>query len=194
LKIGIDIDGVLTDIEQFELDYGSKYYIENTNKKLKNPFGYGSQKIFKGSYKEDTKFWEKAIYQYIKEPTRKFANEVIKKMKNEGNEIYIITARTSDLSYCDITKEQMEQIVKIWLKENDIYYDKIIFTNESKLKYCLDNNITIMIEDKPKNVKELSTVMPVICFDARYNQKCKGRNIIRCYSWYDIYDKIKNLI
>ena len=26
--------------------------------------------------------------------------------------------------------------------------------------------------------------------DARYNQECKGKNIYRCYSWYDIYAKI----
>ena len=29
MKIGIDIDGVLTDIEQWQLDYGSKFYYEN---------------------------------------------------------------------------------------------------------------------------------------------------------------------
>ena len=28
MKIGIDIDGVLTDVEQWQLDYGSKYYYE----------------------------------------------------------------------------------------------------------------------------------------------------------------------
>lgn len=26
MKIGIDIDGVLTDIERWQLDYGSKYF------------------------------------------------------------------------------------------------------------------------------------------------------------------------
>lgn len=28
MRIGIDIDGVLTDIEQWQLDYGSKFYYE----------------------------------------------------------------------------------------------------------------------------------------------------------------------
>ena len=28
MKIGIDIDGVLTDIEQWQLDYGSKFFYE----------------------------------------------------------------------------------------------------------------------------------------------------------------------
>ena len=29
MRIGIDIDGVLTDIEQFVIDYISKYCVEN---------------------------------------------------------------------------------------------------------------------------------------------------------------------
>ena len=28
MRIGIDKDGVLTDVEQWQLDYGSKYYYE----------------------------------------------------------------------------------------------------------------------------------------------------------------------
>ena len=28
MRIGIDIDGVLTDIERFQLDYGSKFFDE----------------------------------------------------------------------------------------------------------------------------------------------------------------------
>ncbi len=32
--------------------------------------------------------------------------------------------------------------------------------------------------------------LPVICYDAQYNKHCNGNNIIRCYSWYDIYEKL----
>ncbi len=45
-----------------------------------------------------------------------------------------------------------------------------------------------------ENINIISKKIPVICFDAKYNQQCKGRNIIRCYSWYDIYAKIQELI
>ena len=30
-----------------------------------------------------------------------------------------------------------------------------------------------------------------MCFDTRYNKNCEGKNIIRVYSFYDIYEKIK---
>ena len=34
MKIGIDIDGVLTDVEQWQLDYGSKFFYEKRQMKL----------------------------------------------------------------------------------------------------------------------------------------------------------------
>ena len=51
-----------------------------------------------------------------------------------------------------------------------------------------------MIEDEPKCINSVAARLPVICFNAKYNEQCKGNNIIRCYSWYDIYNKIKEWI
>mgnify|MGYP000699688384 FL=1 len=50
-----------------------------------------------------------------------------------------------------------------------------------------------MIEDKPKNINTISNEIPVICYHANYNEQCNGKNIYRCYSWYDIYRKIKEI-
>lgn len=36
MRIGIDIDGVLTDIEKWQLDYGSKFYFEKYGKEILN--------------------------------------------------------------------------------------------------------------------------------------------------------------
>lgn len=177
MRIGIDIDGVLTDIEQWQLDYGSKFIFEQYHKGIINSEGYDIEEIFNVDKKVEDEFWEKYLYEYVKnEPARKFASEVIKKMKEEGKEIYIITARY--LTNRDTAEgESMRQIVKKWLKENKIYYDKIIFSPE----------------DKVENINNISKNIPVICFNARYNKECNGKNIYRCYSWYDVYDKIKNI-
>lgn len=45
-----------------------------------------------------------------------------------------------------------------------------------------------MIEDKVDN--KISIIILVICFHARYNKECKGKNIYRVYNWYDIYNLI----
>ena len=197
MRIGIDIDGVLTDIEKWQLDYGSKFYYENYNKEIVNPKGYETNDIFNSTVECDDLFWDKYFKEYsINVEARKFASEVISKLKQDGYEINIITARVSFLSHSAniMTKEENEQIVKDWLKKNDIYYDNIIFSPEDKLDICLNNNIDIIIEDKVDNINKISTKIPVICFNAGYNEECKGENIFRVYTWYDIYNTIKNKI
>lgn len=192
MNIGIDIDGVLTDIEKFQLDYGSKLCFELLGKTIKDSNGYDIAQIFDVSQDSDEEFWNKYLWEYAtKEKARKFADEITKKLEEDGNKIYIITARY--LTNKDTEDgEKMRNTVKSWLKENNIYYDKIIFSPEDKLDICINNNIDIMIEDKVENIEKISTKIPVIAYNANYNKECKGPNIIRCYSWYDIYSKILN--
>ncbi len=193
MRIGIDIDGVLTDIEQWQLDYGSKVVFEQYHKGIVNSNGYDIKEIFDVESNLDDDFWREYLYDYAtKEPARKFSDEVTNKLKEDGNEIYIITARfLTDKD--DENSIKMRDIVTNWLKEYNIFYDKIIFSPEEKLDICLENNIDLMIEDKVDNINTISKQIPVICFDARYNQECNGKNIYRCYSWYDIYNKIQNI-
>lgn len=193
MKIGIDIDGVLTNIEQWQLDYGSKIIFEQYNKNIRNSNGYDIKEIFNIEERLEDEFWEEYIYEYAKkEPARKFSGEVTNKLKEDGNEIYIITARYfTDRN--DENGQKMRDIVINWLKEYNIYYDKIIFSPDEKLDVCIENNIDLMIEDKVENINNISQKIPVICFDARYNKECIGKNIYRCYSWYDIYAKIQNI-
>lgn len=196
MRIGIDIDGVLTDIEQWQLDYGSKFYFEKYGKEIQNNEGYETTEIFKVDSKLDDEFWTEYFKDYsINVDVRKFASEVIKKLKQDGNEIYIITARGSFLSHSAnvMLFEENKKIVLEWLRKNEIEYDKIIFSPEDKLSICLENNIDVMVEDKVDNINKISTRIPVICFHAGYNKNCKDNNIFRCYSWYDIYSKISSI-
>ena len=189
MRIGIDIDGVLTDIEQWQLDCGGKFF-SKLNKSVVNKDGYEITEIFNVSDELDSQFWNEYLYEYVtKEPSRKYASEVIKKLKDSGNEIYIITARyLTDRNTED--GQRMKQIVIDWLKQQNIIYDEIIFAPEDKLQICLENNIDVMIEDKVANIEKISTRLPVICFHAGYNKHCKNDNIYRVYTWYDIYNLI----
>lgn len=190
MRIGIDIDGVITDIERFIADYGTKYCKEN-NLPINIKAGeYDEFKTFNWTEEQGIKFWNEYIVYYATEyPARDFASEVIQKLKEEGHEIYIVTARND----YGVPKEyigKMKDFVSQWLKDNNISYDKIIYTEGSKLPYCVGNYIELMIEDSPENIKDVSTKIPVLCFDCNYNRNIEGKNITRVYSWYDVYDKI----
>ncbi len=191
MNIGIDIDGVLLDLERFAIDYGTKFCIEeNLNLKI-NIQEYWEKLKFSWTEEQENKFWNKYIIKYFKQyPPREFASEIIKKLKKEGNKIYIITARNEEgLPQEEYGKSQ--EITKTWLNENNIEYDKLIFTPDSeKLEQCLKNNVEIMIEDSPTNIKNISEKIPVIKYNCSYNENILGKNIIRTYSWYQIYDII----
>ena len=196
MRIGIDIDGVLTNLEQFHLDYGSKYCVQNNIAFDIVEMSYDISETFKISKEQEKDLWNKYLSIYAKdEKARPLASEVIKKLKKEGHEIYIITARWSTDRYDDIGKN-MREVVKEWLIEHEIIYDKLIFSKtlkEKKSQEIIDNEIDLMIEDSPININELSSIIPIICFDARYNRDCINDKIIRCYSWYDIYAKIQKI-
>ena len=117
------------------------------------------------------------------------------KYKNAYTEVYEILEQLDEEEYNKIPSEVIKaieenrNIVLNWLKINQIHYDNIIFSPEDKLEICKQNNIDLMIEDKPKNINTISNEIPVICYHANYNEQCNGKNIYRCYSWYDIYRK-----
>lgn len=194
MRIGIDIDGVLTNIGQFVIDYASKYCVENNIEYTVGEIDYDYCKTLNISREVEENFWNEYLEHYaVDEKARTFAAEVIEKLKNDGHEIYIITARLS-ISKDDDSKSKMKEVVKKWLSENKIVYDELIFSKaekERKLQEIIENKIDLMIEDNPSNIEELSNIIPIICYDAEYNRTCTSDKVTRCYSWYDIYRNIK---
>lgn len=186
MRIGIDIDGVITNLEVFELEYASKF-IKKTGIGIMNDLSkYSVKEAFHWNEEEEDEFWEWCIQEFVENKPRTFASEVINKLKEE-NEIYIITART--LKELD----NMQEVTKKFLQKYNINYDKIIFADEDKLQTCIEQGIDLMIEDKPSNVMKISTKIPVLCMDARYNRECEGENITRVFSWYNVLEKIEEM-
>lgn len=193
MRIGIDIDGVLTDEHSFIIDFASKYLNERNIPYTVHKDIYDSEKVFDVSKEVWREFWKEHIFYYSKNvQARPFASEVINKLKKENIEIFIITARYYT-TYENEHTEEMQKIVKEWLNNNNIPYDKIIFSEE-KVDICKKYEIDLMIEDKPENILSISNEIPVICYDHLYNAKLNNKNIIRCYSWYDIYEKLLEFI
>ena len=188
MNIGIDIDGVLADIEPYVFEYGSKLLydkgrsLENIDKEK-----YETYQIFNWDRDDEHEFWDKYMLDYYTNaPTRIFASEVIRKLKEEGHNIYIITAR--GISEKDIYS-YLKDMTRKWLKENDIYYDEIFFEKDKK-KIIREHNIDVMIEDYEKNIRQLEEDCEIIVFDCIYNKNVKEH--LRVNSWYEILYLIEN--
>ena len=193
MRIGIDIDGVLTNIEQFVINHVSKYCVENKIAYHIGDSNYDYCKTFHISKEIENSFWKQYLEYYaIHEKARPFASEIVKKLKEDGHEIYIITSRWL-ANRDDEVGRRMREIVKNWLNDDKLIFSKA--SNESKYQEIMENEIDLMVEDNPNNIKELKNYIPVICYDAGYNKDCVDDDrMTRCYSWYDIYSKINNIM
>lgn len=199
MNIGIDIDGVLQNLYKFIIEEGMKYCKENNKGELVNPNSYNTPEIYGWDDKTDTDFWVKNIFSYAEEgEVIPKASENLKKLKQDGHTLCIITARwlgnaeTSSL-FQENVGDKMRNTVKEWLARNDIIYDNIIFSGEDKSKYIIENNIDVMIEDSPRNLIDLSKITKMICVDWPYNRGIENDNIYRCYNWDGVYQKIYEL-
>ncbi len=201
MNIGIDIDGVLTNMRKFEIEEGIKYCEKTKIGGLVNSDAYSSTDMFNWDEETDFDFWKENIFKYAEtgEVMEGAANNT-KKLKEDGHKLYIITARwLANDEENAITKnnneirEKMRETVKGWLRKNNIEYDKIIFSGEDKSKHIIENKIDIMIEDSPNNLKQLSKLTKMICMDWNYNKEVDGEKIYRCYNWDEIYSYITNV-
>ena len=108
------------------------------------------------------------------------------KSKNElqgGDNYLILTAYQSDT---DKLMDYLKKLESSFGVSFTIAKDIDLYNNDKYTSfYCKINQ---------DNINKISTRIPVICFHAGYNKNCIGDNIIRCYSWYDIYSKINKMV
>lgn len=145
MKIGIDIDDVLTNTSEVIKEYLIKY--EKSGDGISH-----FVEVMKGDMPTENikNFFSEYLIEIIKRLTLKDNSQnVIKRFSNNGNEIIFITSRGDEKC------QGSERATIEFLKNNNIKYDKIIFNANNKQKICLDNKIDIMIDDSVKNCEAI---------------------------------------
>lgn len=117
------------------------------------------------------------------------ANAIIKKLKDEGNEIYFVTARLMNIDGCDT-----EGITRKSLNKFDIPYDYLYLCISDKVKFFKDNGIDICIEDSYETCKQMiDNGIKAILMTTKMNAQIEDEDIIRVNNWNDIYTEIKKM-
>ena len=189
MKIGIDIDNVLSNFNEVLLND----YLEH-DKTLNN-----SGIIHKDEYIRKMFDWNASYEQdYYKNNIERIASlftpikdssKYVNKLKEEGNEIYIISGRDNG-EY----SEPYNMTIN-WLKKNNIPYDKLILTNaykhQEKADICKAIGIDVMIDDSINVCTKCSECnIECILFETPFNKKENRFN--RLKSWKEIYNYISN--
>ena len=209
MNIGIDVDGVLADVADYQLRIGAPYFKEKFGRDIIDPDAFDVRDIYGCTEEERKKFGWDTIWTYIIHyPAREKASQVIRKLKDEGNKIYLITGRVYVTNPKNMGKFfpspvkgllclLSRTILKRWLKRNGIPYDGIHYCSEhyvsDKYTGCRRFSVDVMIDDKAENIIALSKLMKVICFDAPYNRNCEGENIYRAHNWDEVHALIKEM-
>lgn len=194
--IGIDVDGVLVDMELYQIKYGTRYFQKKYNKEIVNPKGYDIQDIFDCTVQEREEFWTKYIWKYcLKEPMTLGAAETVNKLRKQGHKIYIVTGRAHTTEK-GIVGMIFRWMLKSWLKKNHFKYDKIFFCAErdsstDKFDVCIREKVDVLVDDKPENLLALKNKIQVICYPAAWNEDRKELNEYRINKFEKISGKIQ---
>ena len=195
MRIGLDIDDTTFITVKSMIKYADLYDIEVLGRTGTN----GNLGLIQNRYYLEALYgWDKetkfdffnTYYKYVLEECTVMPNadEVIRKLKNEGNEIYFITARLTNISNCNT-----EEITKKSLEKFNIPYDKLIVNASDKLEVCKENNIQMFIEDSFETCKQLQeNRIKSYLMTTKMNENIDAGDIERVSSWNEIYNKINN--
>lgn len=179
MKIGIDCDGVLTDMSEYIYEYGEKWF----KRKPSNPDSYSVTEIFDCTDKEEFLFGLRYFFTYCKKwPPRTDAVKINNMLINDGHQLYEITARKFVMMKNPLGWYSRHVFEK-WLKKygfifNGIYYCSENNSPKDKLEGCRKFDIDIMIDDKPEVAMYLAeNDIKVFLVDAKYNQEVRHNNI-----------------
>lgn len=189
MRIGLDIDNVVTDFDKKILEEFFKEDKNKRNRGIVNPDGNWIKNCFDWSNEEIEDFFNKNMQEFAKvlEP-RENAKYYMDKLLADGHNLYLISHRV----YPHYTKPY--EITKKWLEDNNINYTKLILSKTTnKSKECKEHNIDIMFDDVRANCHQLQD-SKIKCYLMATNYNLKntdGLNIV--HNWEEIYEVVSNM-
>ena len=195
MRLGIDIDGVLTDTLKFKWKYGMDYFGTSLNDIRKDT--YEIRDIFNVSHEKEVQFVREYFFEYYcsNNYLRPFASQVLNNLHNQNNEIVIITGRTEeDITTFDLCTS-MRAITENWLKSCNIPYDELYLEISNKPAKAIETKVDCYIEDLPYFLDKFlkCEYKSCICFDDVYNRYEPYASMLRIKSWTELYSIIKRL-
>lgn len=191
--IGIDIDDTIADTYEVMFNYAQEYTVnflkkDATIKKLTDCQTHMYIKeLFDWNDEEDMPYLEQYYEKIIRNTRPKtIAVDYLKKLKEDGNKIIIITARwTAD--FVDV-----EKLTREWIEKYEIPCDKLIINAENKLIAAKMENIDVFVDDSFKNCKSISdNGIKTYIMDTRVNRAFSDSKIERVFSWPHLYQKFQ---
>ncbi len=197
MNIGIDVDDTISNSFETIFADSQKFDIELGNSGEPKQYGkISDHNQIETLYSHWTNeqidlFWNTYFIKVLTIARPKdYVAEVLKKLKEEGNNIIIITSR---YEYAEGGTE-IEDYTRKWLEKNGIVYDKLVLGAQDKLQAAKENNIDLFIDDSIKHCRNVqSGNIRTLLYTSICNQGVETPDLERAYSWVQIYDKYKKI-
>ena len=181
MKIGIDIDNVITNTTECVINYINKRL--DLGLKLEDITEYWLEKVIPPQYGwivnqafSDSEMWKNV---WLIDDAKRSIPEIIR----EGHKVYFVTSTTSD---------NFRKKIKFLQRELDLfpgYAERNTISIKNKQLLQLD----ILVDDCLENLTGDRTYLS-LCYDYPWNRNFvdySEENFLRVFSWQDIYDIIK---
>lgn len=183
MKIGIDIDDVLTDSSKIVKEYLNKY--EKSGDGMKYIVEVMRGEMPTENIKKFFKEYIPKIHQNVE--IKENAVETIDRLLNKGHEIILITTRGEERF------KGSEKTTLDYLKKHNVKYTKIIFNSFEKQLDCKANNIDVMIDDSVKNCENIRKAGIIAFLYTSSVNKSINTDLPRVESWLEIEKVIDSL-
>lgn len=191
MNIGIDLDDVV---------YDTSAEVEKEIEKANNPrlLDFKVQ-LMRGALSEMpsdvAQFLKDTIISYTSNAKPiKNATDTLKKLRDEGHIITIITAR-SDAIRDGVVDTTLKSLKKYGI-DKGILYDKIIFEGANKGDVCEKEKIDLFVDDSPINCMHVrERGINVLAFKSGITAEAIDQtDLPSVASWDELYDKINSIV
>lgn len=189
MKIGIDVDGVLLDSERAYRTSAEIYtldILEADEDRLIDKAEMAVEDRY-GWTEDEAKYWHEN-YLLKDADSSNFmpgAVEVVKKLREMGHELYVITARGGYI------KEMQDSAMKKF-EEQNLKFDGYYFNVKDKGELCEKIGIDIMIDDGVRNcIKVCDKGIKVLYFRDVNMNKLDNELSVEVNNWGEIYKYFK---
>lgn len=187
MVIGVDLDDTITNSSEIFIKYAIKYNKEKSIKYKVDTSKLNQTEAFGWDDNDKKNFYSKYLKKILTETIpNENAKNTLRKIHNNGNKIVIITARSKR------EIKDMEKLTKLWLDNHKIKYDKLLIDCKDKGQTCLDNKVSVFVDDNINNCVDVykKLKIPVFLYETRYNKNEEVDGIFRVSNWNDISNKL----
>lgn len=182
MRLGVDIDGVIADTFPLLVRELNEYF--QVDLALRDIKDYNIFKVYGLNEAEMLRFLGDKEEAIMEGPTVKDGAVECLSVLSRKHTIYLVSARY----------EKYRPQTEKWLRKHDVpYHVLVLLGSHDKREVCSRMAVDVFIEDSLKNAHQLSTCgIPVLLFDAPYNQGELPPLVRRCYSWGEIFQLFEN--